>query len=229
MLTASPIAEGLLLNGTAPWFTGAGIFGGSVTAATLPSGDTIFVRHSLTTEGLELSEPFKLAAFEAAQTVSAKFDDCFIPETDVIGTESPDWIDSNDMLNISLQSPFALGCAAAGLDCVAENFESKGIKGIDSAHRSLLEELGRCRTEAFAAMDDRADNRRGLRARAWAISMAFRCAQAAIVSSSGAGNSMNHAAQRIYREALVFAVSAQTTDIMEATLAKISEESSSEA
>lgn len=60
-----------------------------------------------------------------------------------------------------------------------------------------------------------------LKVRAWAIDFAVRCAHAAITSSSGAANSIHHPAQRIYREALVYTVSAQTPAVMEATLQRL--------
>lgn len=42
---------------------------------------------------------------------------------------------------------------------------------------------------------------------------------AAVTVFSGAANYQNHPAQRVYREAVVFAVSSQTTIVTEATLA----------
>jgi alkylation response protein AidB-like acyl-CoA dehydrogenase len=60
-----------------------------------------------------------------------------------------------------------------------------------------------------------------LQLRAWAINLAVRCASAAVTVSSGAANYRYHAAQRVYREALVFTVSGQTTAVMEATLARL--------
>jgi hypothetical protein len=60
-----------------------------------------------------------------------------------------------------------------------------------------------------------------LQLRSWAINLAQRCASAAVTVSSGAANYRYHAAQRVYREALVFTVSGQTTAVMEATLAQL--------
>jgi alkylation response protein AidB-like acyl-CoA dehydrogenase len=222
LLEATPSSGGgVVLNGMAPWVTGAGIFQNCVTAATTPEGNTLFVAHSLSHPGIELSSPFALAALEVVQTVSARYVNCEIDAERIVMVESGNWIENNDTINISLQSPFALGCAGAGLDCLLQNSEKKTAEGLAETHRQLSGELDRCRVEAYAAMDARSDTSRGLAARAWAIDMAFRCSAAAVVSSSGAGNSMTHSAQRIYREALVFAVSAQTTDIMVATLGKL--------
>ncbi|MEQ9551278.1 MAG: acyl-CoA dehydrogenase family protein [Coleofasciculus sp. G3-WIS-01] len=60
-----------------------------------------------------------------------------------------------------------------------------------------------------------------LQLRAWAINLAGRCTNAAVTVSSGAANLQSHAAQRVYREAVVFTVSGQTTAVMEATLAQL--------
>jgi len=60
-----------------------------------------------------------------------------------------------------------------------------------------------------------------LQLRAWAINLAGRCTHAAVTVSSGAANIQSHAAQRVYREAVVFTVSGQTTAVMEATLAQL--------
>ncbi|MEQ9372729.1 MAG: acyl-CoA dehydrogenase family protein [Coleofasciculus chthonoplastes F3-SA18-01] len=60
-----------------------------------------------------------------------------------------------------------------------------------------------------------------LQLRAWAINLAGRCTNAAVTVSSGAANLQSHAAQRVYREAVVFTVSGQTTAVMEATLTQL--------
>jgi hypothetical protein len=57
-----------------------------------------------------------------------------------------------------------------------------------------------------------------LQLRARSIDLANRCARAAVVASSGGANSLEHPAQRVYREALMFSVFGQTTAVMEATL-----------
>jgi len=221
ILRAVPAPGGFELYGSAPWLTGFGFFGECVTAATLPNGESLFLLHQLDGPGLELSEPMKLAAMEVVQTVSAQFDGFFVDAANVLYERPANWIENNDMINIALQSPFALGCARAGIDILEENFRRKGLEQIGQAATSLSAELAQCRTEAYAAMDERDNTERSLVARAWAIDLALRCAAAAVISSAGAGNSMEHPAQRVYREALVFSVSAQTGQIMEATLQRL--------
>jgi alkylation response protein AidB-like acyl-CoA dehydrogenase len=221
-LAAEPVDGGYRLSGSAPWVTGLGFFENCVTAATLPDGDTLFVVHPLRDDGIELTPPMRLASMEPANTVSATFSNYFVPVERKLYKMPGNWIDNNDMINIALQSPFALGCARAALDIVQDNFARKGIPGIRRTLERLSDEVRACRDEAYAAMDDRENTDRSLRARARAIELALKCSAAAVVSSSGAGNAASHPAQRVYREALVFSVSAQTVDIMEATLQRLS-------
>jgi alkylation response protein AidB-like acyl-CoA dehydrogenase len=222
LLQAAEAGDELLLTGKAPWVTGLGFFDYIVTAAASDRGDTVFVLHRFEeSDGLTLSEPMRLAAMEPAQTVSAEFDNYSVSIENVVARKPGNWIEKNDTINIALQSPFALGCAQAGLDIVAENYHRKRIPAIVSTLEALQEELAKCREEAYGAMDERDDTERSLNARGWAVELALRCAAAAVVTSSGAGNSVKHPAQRVYREALVFSVSAQTADIMSATLGRI--------
>ena len=224
VLSAKQVHGGYELTGDAPWLTGIGFFENCVTAATTEGGETMFVIHSLENgqNGLAFSQPMKLASMEPAQTVSARFVDYFVPSDQMLYVKPGNWIENNDMINIALQSPFALGCARASLDVIEANFEKKALPAMGAALEALRIELDHCRSEAYAAMDARADTARSLAARGWAVELALRCSATAVVTSSGAGNSLKHPAQRIYREALVFAVSAQTADTMEATLSCLS-------
>ena len=132
----------------------------------------------------------------------------------------PGWIQNNDQINVTLQGHFALGCAQAGIDIVAANFEKRGHAFLATTRDALSTELAACRDALIVGSNEIADAER-LQRRAWAIDLAARCAHAAVVSSAGAANAADHPAQRVYREALVFSVSAQTTAIMEATLDRL--------
>jgi alkylation response protein AidB-like acyl-CoA dehydrogenase len=176
---------------------------------------------------ISLSEPMRLATMESALTVSAEFRNWFLPERLVVFVRPADWIRNNDMINIVLQGHFALGCARGSLDVLQEVAEKKGLPFLQEAFASLDEELEACReaTEKGRLEDDAPQEepliQQRLRIRAWAIDLAVRCAHAAVTASSGAANSLQHPAQRLYREALVYTVSAQTPAIMEATLNRL--------
>ena len=111
----------------------------------------------------------------------------------------------------------------AGLDIILRNAQRRDLCVAQEAYDQLSSELEELRREIEAARsnvtDETLEDR--LRIRANLIELAVRCAHAAVTSSSGAANSLMHPAQRVYREALVFTVSAQTGPIMDATLRRI--------
>lgn len=177
-----------------------------------------------TTRRIRLSPPMKLAAMEAAMTVTADIENWFLPDRLVCFIQPQDWIKNNDMINIVLQGHFALGCARGSLDVLLGAAEKKGLPFLQDAYAALDRELEECRSATAKARlgeGEQASDDEKLRIRAWAIDLAVRCAHAAVAASSGAANSLRHPAQRLYREALVHTVSAQTSAIMEATLARV--------
>ena len=224
IMRAESCDGGYLLNGQAPWVTGLGFFKDFLLGATLPDGQAVFGFVPFSNQdGIRLSEAMRLAAMESPQTVSAELTNYFLPEEKVVFVKGPAWAKRNDMINIVLQGHFALGCAQAGIDVVREAFERKSLHFILEAAEELESELRKCKERASklpSGMDSEVTEDK-LQIRAWAIDLAVRCAHAAVTASSGAANSLQHPAQRIYREALVYTVSAQTPDIMRATLERL--------
>jgi alkylation response protein AidB-like acyl-CoA dehydrogenase len=214
---------GYVLNGKVPWITGKDFYPEFMIGAALEDGRALFAPVPLQDQpGIKVSEPMRLAAMGAANTVSADFDNFFVPDERVVLIRDAGWIQNNDQINIAQQGAFALGCAQAGLDILAANAEKRHICSAQEAYDLLTEEharLKRAMEDAKNVTEETTQER--LQLRAWMIDLAVRCAHAAVASSSGAANSMDHPAQRVYREALVYTVSAQTGPIMDATLARI--------
>lgn len=231
-MRAELVDGGYRLNGHVPWVTGWNFYPEFLIGATLPDEQALFavvpLVNTFREEGdrelsITVSAPMRLAAMETAMTVTVDFNDYFVPNEKVAFIRPSNWIRNNDLINIALQGHFALGCAQAGLDILRAAGEKKNLDFIRAAHAALARELDECRTvteEAQKAVVEEATDER-LRVRAWAIDLAVRCAHAAVTASSGAANSLSHPAQRVYREALVYTVSAQTTPIMEATLKRL--------
>lgn len=228
LLAARPVDGGYELEGTIPWITGWTFFPEFIVGATLPSGAAVFglMPFEDAKRGdaeLRFSEPMKLAAMESALTVSARVTRWKLREEDTLFVRPADWAKTNDLINIVLQGHFALGCAMAGLHLVELAYEKKGSETLREAHSALMGEIEACRKAAFEAQEASGEvtTDRKLELRAWAIDLAVRCAHAAIAATGGQANSLRHPAQRIYREALVYTVSAQTPAIMEATLRRL--------
>ncbi len=73
--------------------------------------------------------------------------------------------------------------------------------------------------EAIALLgDSQIDYSQKLELRAEIINLAQRCSQAAVMASGGAANYLHSSAGRVYREALLFSISGQTKDVMEASI-----------
>ncbi|HVL39331.1 MAG TPA: acyl-CoA dehydrogenase family protein [Fimbriimonadaceae bacterium] len=227
VMRATQEGEAYILDGLVPWITGFGFYHDFLIGATLPDGRAVFgvvpFEAGRFREGeITFSEPMKLAAMESAQTVSAELRAWRLEPRLVAFVKPPGWIQNNDMINIVLQGHFALGCARGALDVLQAAAEKKGLPFLGAAYEALDAELEACREATVKGKlgeeTDRPISEEKLRIRAWAIDLAVRCAHAAVTASSGAANSLQHPAQRIYREALVYTVSAQTSSIMEATL-----------
>lgn len=225
IMKAEPSGGGFILNGTVPWITGYTLYEEFIIGATLPGGESLFGIVPFTEgDSIKFGEVMRLAAMESAQTVSSELKDFFLPKEKVVFERPAGWIHSNDMINIVLQGFFAVGCARAGLDILSVNAEKKHLPFLKDTLGQLSDEVDRCRKAMVSAQESSSEDvttDEKLSARAWAIDLAVRCAHAAVASSSGAANSMQHPAQRVYREALVYTVSAQTAPVMEATLSRL--------
>ncbi len=227
MVRAEPCAEGYRLTGQVPWVTGWTFYPEFLAGASLPDGSAIFGLVPLENRhadggSIRVSEPMRLAAMEAAMTVQVELDNWLLPASETAFARPPGWIHKNDLINIALQGFFAVGCARGGLDCLRSAFEKKGDPAIGEALELLSREVATCRrqlAEAQSVGEDTSEERLALRA--WAIELAVRCAHAAIAATGGSANATDHPAQRVYREALVYTVSAQTAPIMRATLARL--------
>lgn len=224
LVRVEPVEGGYRATGRVPWITGFDVFQEYLLGATLPNGDSLFAIIPLAhVAGGTPTEPMHLAAMGSAATVAMELDGLFIPHEQVAFTKPGAWIRENDLVNIALQSQFAFGCARAGLDVVRREAKKPGKEFLAGYADDLDAELERCREETHAALADRteATAETRLRLRAWAIELAVRCGHAAVTASSGAANATDHPAGRIYREALVYTVSAQTLPIMRATMDRL--------
>lgn len=223
LLKATKTDGGFKISGHVPWSTGAGIFDLCMIGVALSSGESLFGMIPFTSQpGIAISPPMRLAAMESAQTVTLDLAEWFMPDDQVVSIKAGNWIHKNDLINIVLQGFFAIGCAKAGLDIAQDAISKKPGTENQISIDHLATEVSECRRQLFAAQtqsEETTEEKLGLRA--WAIELGVRCAHAAIASVGGSANELNHPAQRVYREALVYTVSAQTSAIKQATLKKI--------
>ncbi|AOX00599.1 acyl-CoA dehydrogenase [Moorena producens PAL-8-15-08-1] len=228
LVKAIPVDGGYQISGKVPWVTGFSLFQEFVIGAVLPDGRELYGMVPLTPicqdagGTITFSKPMALGAMQSTNTVSATLMDWLLPEERVVSIAKAGAIHGNDQKKVLSAGFLALGCAQAGLDIVEAAAKTKQLDFLYNAFESLNGELIRCQTAMLeAAQGDSQTFEQRLQLRTWAINLAGRCAQAAVTVSSGAANYKHHAAQRVYREALVFTVSGQTTAMMEGTLARL--------
>jgi len=224
---AISVDGGYQLYGKVPWITGFGLFQDFILAATLPDGQTVYgvvpFRETMQAQRgvITFSEPMQLAVITSTNTVTATINHWFLSEDRVVFVKPAGAIQESDRKNVLNQGFACLGCAQAGLDIVEAAYHTKQLPFVGKALESLNQELICCQSALFEMPQNPQSWEEKLQLRAWAIDLALRCASAAVTVSGGAANYRDHEAQRVYREALVFTVSGQTTAVMEATLARL--------
>ncbi len=226
MLRAEEVPGGYVLSGVAPWVTGWPLLSGVVYGAVLPDERHVYVYVATEeSESLRSSEPLPLCAMNASATTEVRLENRFVPDEDFIKFSSREEMARGDTNNIAGAVSPPLGCARASLKLLRRTAEKRKIDFLTEAADALETEINACRTEGFRWADgpkDISEYKPGaLGARAWAIELAVRAAHAAVAASSGAANSLQHPAQRLFREAMFYTVIAQTQDVMAATVRRL--------
>jgi len=227
LFSAEKVEGGFLLNGNIPWATGFEFFPEILVGAALPEDQGFvfavvpFTQLFGTQGSIEITDRMGLAAMEACSTVAMNFTNWLVLDEQVVNILPSDWIHKNDELNITLQGFFALGCAWAGYDILTEilkkNPNQPAVQDFINRLKFAIETIETKLMDASFGSSD--FDKSALRGQV--IELAFKSAQGAVVASRGAGVSNEHPAQRVYREAMVFAVSAQTPSIQACTLETI--------
>ncbi len=228
MVLAQAVPEGYLLTGVVPWITGFSYFHHFILGASLADGSEIyallpFQRTTQVTGGqITFSQPMELIAMTATNTVSATLDNWLLKRENVLTIKPPGSIHLASQKNVLHHGFYALGCAYAGLDILQATGAKKQLDFIATSGQALQAEVNDCVRNVFASMSsNKTTYQERLRLRTWAIDLAGRCSQAAVIATSGGANSVHSPAGRVYREALLFSVSGQTTDVMQSSLQKL--------
>lgn len=228
MVSAKEMNAGYEISGEVPWITGYGFFSHFILGATLADGRELYgmMPFQNQTQGsgssINFSKPMELMAIASTNTVSAKIRQWYLNKDQILTIKSPGAINQSSRNNILNHGWYAFGCAYGGLDILLASAEKKQLGFLHESWQSLNLEVEQCRAKAIdLAEDETASYENKLELRGRAINLAQRCSQAAIIASSGAANYLNSNAARIYREALLFSVSGQTTDVMEASVKQV--------
>ena len=225
IVQATETTDGYLITGKVPWITGSGFFDHFILGATLPDGRELYgvlpLQNEVQKAGGEIicSQPMDLIAMTATNTISAQINQWQLKSDRLVTINSAGAIHTSSRKNVLHHGFFALGCAYGGLDILRAIAETKQLEFLQESWQSLEQEVRTKEQQVFFSIsDNQSTYQQQLQLRVETIDLAQRCSLAAVIASSGAANYLNSSAGRVYREALLFSVSAQTTDVMEASL-----------
>lgn len=226
-VSVEPVAGGgYRLHGTAPWVTSWGLAHVYLVGAPLPDGRLLFALVEPDTPGLRAA-PLALAAMQATGTVALNMDAAPVAESDVVGVlDAAGWHARDDVAGAA-PNPSVYGVARAAVALLGASGERGPTEeAAGRAAHALGEELGRIRAEGYRLTDEAAAAARsgtgGLgrlhEARAQAVDLAVRAANAAVAARAGRAMGLDDPAQRLAREATFYSIQAQTRGGREASL-----------
>ena len=142
-----------------------------------------------------------IAAMSSTNTVKVRLEDWFLAEIRSWPIAPAGWIADRDRRYPLSPLGLIFGCAQAGIDVLARSLSDRQID--HNITCQLTAQLDQLQTAAAAALtlgessESAYSQKIALRGRA--IALMNRCAQAAIIATSGAANALDHPAQRVLR------------------------------
>lgn len=227
MVNVEPDGDRFRFDGTVPWLTGHGIADDAVIAGALPDGRLMYVLTPLEAgNSIEASPPLRLSAMNASATVSLTLRDLRVGPEQVITTLTREQQAACDAAGLLTPSALSLGAAGAAAALLADLAERRGSARLADAARAFEEERESARAEVDAWADRpeaEGQAEHAVRVRAWCIDLGVRAAHAAVAATGGSANLLDHAAQRLFREAMLYSLTAQTRDLQTATVQRLLE------
>jgi alkylation response protein AidB-like acyl-CoA dehydrogenase len=219
-LRVEPDRDGFVFDGAAPWLTGWGLARDALLAGTLADGNSIWVMAPLDDTAVEASPPMRLCAASASATVSLTCRGLRVGPERLVKRSTPAQLAADTLRGALSTTPLSLGAATAAVRLVRARSGGALTETADSLEREIAEAR-----EAVDRWSDRAEEpgyeENALRVRAWCVELGVRAAYAAVIASGGGANGLEHPAQRLYREAMLYGLTGQTRELQAATLGRL--------
>lgn len=206
---ASPVWDGCLANGTVPWLTGAGIFDSVVLGMRGPDGAEVYaLAEASDRPAFRHNAPLDLMAGSGTRTVSVLVRDLRVGEDAVLRADPPGTMERNDMQSVLYQTPLMVGCVRAcrKLLDTSSHLHAAQRNRCDAVTEDLLRRV-------YAAFDG-CTPEEGQQIRAELGDFSVRLARLTVMACGGVGLVRGHPGQRLYCEALLYSLMAQTTAIV---------------
>jgi alkylation response protein AidB-like acyl-CoA dehydrogenase len=222
---ATPTDNGFDLTGEVPWVTGAPHADWLVTGGTLDSGDQILVAIPLDRAGIQVAEPLRLLALNAACTGTVVLDRVKVATHEIIVGPIPHVMKIGATGGTGSLTTTAVSIGAASNTIDGLRLEAMHRPEVQPIVDSLAAERDRLQSETIQAVSGQ-DQLSDLRSMAEQLrfrgnSLALRAAQAYLCVAKGMGYITGHPAERALREALFFQVWSCPPQVTRETLAAI--------
>ena len=224
IMSAVKQKDGYLVNGKAPWVTGASKADQLLLGAELDDGQEILFLVPVSDKGISIEPGFDLVALSASHTGIVKCDEVSVlPQMIVAGPADSVLGGSNKKKGGgagSVQtSALALGLAKSAIDFIATEAEKR--PDLLATHDSLREQFDLICGDTFSIAAGKQENTGELRANA--NSLVMRSTQAAMIAAKGTGFVKGHPVGRWCSEALFFLVWSCPQTVAEANLCQLVE------
>ena len=205
----APILVAGRASGPVPWLTGAGLFEKVVLGLRTSNGEEVLALvDGHDRPAFRHGPPLPLAACAGTRTVRVTIENLAVGDADVLAVRPRGAMQRSDAGGVLFQTPLLVGCVEACRDLVRA---SPRVPDDQKAHCEAATDalLGRVR-DAF----DRDAAEEGQRLRAQLGDFTVRLARLSVMACGGGALAVGHPAQRLYREALLYSLMAQTDAIV---------------
>lgn len=204
-----PQYDGRAAQGFLPWMTGTEVFPQVILGMRGPEAEEIYALVDSTNRpSFRHSAPMDLIACTGTGTVSVDVVELLVDEKSILKRDPAGTFARNDPLGVLYQTPLMVGCVRACHEII--NFSPR----VSNASRARCELKTEILLRSIHNGFEYCLASEGKRLRAELGDFAVRLARLAVMASGGGGLVRGHPAQRLYREALLYSLMAQTDDIV---------------
>jgi alkylation response protein AidB-like acyl-CoA dehydrogenase len=213
--------EAYVFDGTAPWSTGWGLASQVVLGGTMDDGGLVFALVDAQAKGLSASEPMRMCTMNASATVTLSCAGVTVGADKVIKIITREDLRKSDQRGMYLVANLSHGVTQGSLRHLRALQALRGTQEVLGVVGRIETRLAGIKSQAAAWVDRTEDpgyGEMGVKLRADAISLSIMATQAAVMASAGSANGIDHPAQRLFREAMLYSLTAQTRELQGAML-----------
>lgn len=212
----APVCRAGLISGTVPWMSGAGIFEQVVLGYREPDGSEVYALARADSRPCFRHQPVPpLVAGSGTCTVSVRAENLSANELTLLRASPRGTQAHKDALSIIYQTPLMVGCVRACLEVI----EVSDLVPADL--KSRCADRARALIARVLAAFESGTPPQGAKLRAEIGDFSVRIARLAAMSCGGRSLLLGHPAQRLYREALLYSLMAQTEQIVDDAFAEV--------